>query len=189
MAHTSWVCLRGAEQQYFSTASLCFMQPLPHQACLVLLQQEICSSTFLLQYSVYAHMHVCVCACIHSEVKHLPPTDTLLFSCRAWSNGFIVCFELRNRRWAATTPQLMKSVRVFICSCRLTKPFFFLYEGKPETQVSVTIYYSCMYRHDFTRVLHNSSTHNYSLSGRYRGRLIFGSHILSHCRCVHVCVF
>lgn len=115
--HTFWVFLWGGKAAVlFHCISLCFMQPLPHQACLVLLRQEICSPA--LCYRTW-----CMYVCIRSQVKQLPTTDMLLFAWHAWTNGLIVCFEFRSSRWAA--PHLIKWVRVVIHMFS-TRPFFFM---------------------------------------------------------------
>lgn len=73
--------------------------PLSHQACPVLLQQEICSPVLLLQNCMCVSLHMCVCVFACSPVKQLPRSDSLLSAWHAWTSGFIVCFEFRSGRW------------------------------------------------------------------------------------------
>ena len=90
-AHTHILGLsqRGWAAVLFHCISFCFMQPLPHQACLVLLRQEICSPALLLQNSVHVCVFASVCVCAFAvRSNSSPPTYRLLCAWHAWISGF-----------------------------------------------------------------------------------------------------
>lgn len=104
MRHTSThmprVCLRGDEQQYFSTASVSAPLPsvspgLPGLAA----TRDLFTCSFVAELYVCLFAYVCVCVFACSPVKQLPRSDSLLSTWHAWTSGFIVCFEFRSGRW------------------------------------------------------------------------------------------
>lgn len=156
--YTARVCLRGEEQQYFSTASvsalcnLCFTRPV----------WSCCSKRFPHLPFCCGTMCVCVCerecVCLHvcvylwSQVKPFPPIDVILSAWHAQTNSFIVWIQ----KWSLNSPHSsIKWMRVFI-HMWIHEDFF--YDHKPEQQVFVIIYKLNMYRLDFTRVSFISST-------------------------------
>lgn len=150
--------------------------PLSHQACPVLLQQEICSPVLLLQNCMCVFLHMCVCVFACSPVKQLPRSDSLLSAWHAWTSGFIVCFEFRSGRWkqhslnwSAIFPRRL--------ACVASWMLFFQLWTQPERQVLSNNCIQTKYAETWFHKTFAQDQYNYSSSGKFTGRLIFITHV------------
>lgn len=180
MRHTSThmprVCLRGDEQQYFSTASVSAPLPsvspgLPGLAA----TRDLFTCSFVAELYVCLFAYVCVCLLVVQSNSYLALTA---YSPLDMLERVVLLFALNSEVVVESrTPSIGRQFSQDVMHVLLHKCFFFQLWTQPERQVLSNNCIQTKYAETWFHKTFAQEQYNYSSSGKFTGRLIFITHV------------